>query len=120
MRFIISRSSYTRRYVVKLLYAREMLGSTRERETTLTVLTAIHYLTSSLSMLSNTNCSHRSFLHILRSLPHFNVQFVLTITKPVKLATIRKSSSSYICHGVGPLVDSFRPHVSRNLFKGLP
>ena len=30
------------------------------------------------------------------------------------------SSSSYICHGVGPLVDSFRSHVSRSLFKGLP
>jgi len=30
------------------------------------------------------------------------------------------SSSSYICHGVGPLVDPFRSHVSRSLFKGLP
>jgi hypothetical protein len=29
------------------------------------------------------------------------------------------SSSSYICHGVGPLVDPFRFHVSRSLFKGL-
>jgi hypothetical protein len=27
------------------------------------------------------------------------------------------SSSSYICHGVGPLVDPFRSHVSRRLFK---
>jgi hypothetical protein len=27
------------------------------------------------------------------------------------------SSSSYICHGVGPLVDPFRSHVSRSLFK---
>jgi hypothetical protein len=25
----------------------------------------------------------------------------------------RSSSSSYICHGVGPLVDPFRSHVSR-------
>jgi hypothetical protein len=32
----------------------------------------------------------------------------------------RSSSSSFICHGVGPLVDSFRSHVSRSLFKGLP
>jgi len=32
----------------------------------------------------------------------------------------RLSSSSYICHGVGPLVDPFRSHVSRNLFKGVP
>ena len=30
------------------------------------------------------------------------------------------SSSSYICHGVGPLVDPLRSHVSRSLFKGLP
>ena len=30
------------------------------------------------------------------------------------------SSSSSICHGVGPLVDPFRSHVSRSLFKGLP
>ena len=30
------------------------------------------------------------------------------------------SSSSYICHAVGPLVDPFRSHVSRSLFKGLP
>ena len=30
---------------------------------------------------------------------------------------INKASSSYICHGVGPLVDPFRSHVSRSLFK---
>ena len=30
------------------------------------------------------------------------------------------SSSSYIFHGVGPLVDPFRSHVSSSLFKGLP
>jgi hypothetical protein len=30
------------------------------------------------------------------------------------------SSSSSIFHGVGPLVDPFRSHVSRSLFKGLP
>jgi len=29
-------------------------------------------------------------------------------------------SSSYIFHGVGPLVDPFRSHVSRSFFKGLP
>ena len=33
---------------------------------------------------------------------------------------LSSSSSSYICHGVGPLVDPFRSHVSRSLFKGLP
>ena len=30
------------------------------------------------------------------------------------------SSSSYSCHGVGPLVAPFQSHVSRSLFKGLP
>ena len=30
------------------------------------------------------------------------------------------SSSSYICHAVGPLVDPFRSHVTRSLFKVLP
>jgi hypothetical protein len=30
------------------------------------------------------------------------------------------SSSSYICHGTGPIVDPFRSHESRSLFKGLP
>jgi len=30
-----------------------------------------------------------------------------------------QNSSSYICHGVGPLVDPFRSHVSRSLLKGL-
>jgi hypothetical protein len=30
------------------------------------------------------------------------------------------SSSSYIFHEVGPLIDPFASHVSRSLFKGLP
>jgi len=30
------------------------------------------------------------------------------------------SPSLFICHGVGPLVDPFRSHVSRSLFKDLP
>jgi hypothetical protein len=37
-----------------------------------------------------------------------------------KVQTILSLSSTYICHGVGPLVDPFRSHVSRNLFKVLP
>ena len=35
-------------------------------------------------------------------------------------SSLSSSSSSYICHGVGPLVDPFRSHVSRSLFKVLP
>ena len=37
-----------------------------------------------------------------------------------KVVNMFLSSSSYICHGVRPLVDPFRSHVSRSLFKGLP
>ena len=33
---------------------------------------------------------------------------------------ISSSSSSYVCQGVRPLVDPFRSHVSRSLFRGLP
>jgi hypothetical protein len=33
------------------------------------------------------------------------------------ISSSSSSSSSYICHGVGPLVDQFRSHVSRSLFK---
>jgi hypothetical protein len=38
----------------------------------------------------------------------------------MKVPHLKSSSSSSICHGVGPLVDPFRSHVSRSLFKGLP
>ena len=43
-------------------------------------------------------------------------------TEVVVMVMITKitSSSLHICHGVGPLVDHFRSHVSRSLFKGLP
>ena len=37
-----------------------------------------------------------------------------------KKIKIKISLSSYICHRVGPLVDPFRSHVSRSLFRGLP
>jgi hypothetical protein len=36
------------------------------------------------------------------------------------LVSSSSSSSSSIFHGVGPLVDPFRSHVSRSLIKGLP
>jgi hypothetical protein len=38
----------------------------------------------------------------------------------IMISSSSSSSSSYICHGVGPLVDPFRSHASRSLFKGLP
>jgi len=39
---------------------------------------------------------------------------------PVEKLSSSSSSSSRICHGVGPLVDPFQFHVSGSLFKGLP
>ena len=41
-------------------------------------------------------------------------------TERYKCGCVAVTPSSYICHGVGPLVDPFRSHVSRSLFKGLP
>jgi len=38
----------------------------------------------------------------------------------VSFCTNNSSSSSYNFHGVGPLVDQFRSHVSRSLFRGIP
>jgi len=38
----------------------------------------------------------------------------------LRALNIASLSSSYFCHGVGPLVDAFRSHISRSLFKGLP
>jgi len=35
-------------------------------------------------------------------------------------AQLSSLSSSYIFHGIGPLVDPFRSHESRSLCKGLP
>ena len=69
--------------------------------------------------------------------PHYNQQStktsnlasdsnIISLGAPRLLLQITRSSSSssssssYICHGVGPLVDPFRSHVSRSLFKGLP
>jgi len=40
-------------------------------------------------------------------------------TKIWNLLKYNKLSSSYICHGVGPLVDPYWSHVSRSLFEGL-
>jgi len=40
--------------------------------------------------------------------------------KENSLFTVLSSSSSRVCHGVRPLVDPFRSHVSRSLFRGLP
>jgi hypothetical protein len=42
-----------------------------------------------------------------------------SVDKAIILKSSSSSSSSSIVHGVGPLVDPFRSHVSRSLFKGL-
>ena len=50
----------------------------------------------------------------------------ITVTKHIESwsssSSLSSSSSSLssICHGVGPLVDPFRSHVSKSLFKDLP
>jgi len=57
----------------------------------------------------------------------FTTQTIRARNKKVALVTSlnmifslpSSSSSSYICHGIGPLVDPFRSHVSTSLFKGL-
>jgi hypothetical protein len=51
--------------------------------------------------------------------------FIISFRLSVRMYRLRfrrtgYSSSSYICHGVGPLVHPFRSHASRSLFKGLP
>ena len=75
------------------------------------------------------NVSHSTFIF----LPYFSLPADLKIFLPLRdpypnLIYIFQSSpmwyvassSSYICHGVGPLVDPFRSYVSRSLFIGLP
>ena len=44
----------------------------------------------------------------------------MSMWEVLNLWNFQSSSSSYICHGDEPLVDPFRSHVSRSLFKGLP
>ena len=46
---------------------------------------------------------------------YFKISIIILVT-----CILICSSPSYICHAVGPLVDPFRSHVSRSLFKGLP
>ena len=43
-----------------------------------------------------------------------------TVIPHKQIPSSLSSSSSYICHAVGSLVDPFRSHVSRSLFKVLP
>jgi hypothetical protein len=57
-------------------------------------------------------------------MPHLSIHPAVlwnySLYSSLSLAKSIPSSSSYICHGVGPLVDPFQSHVSRSLFKGLP
>ena len=49
-----------------------------------------------------------------------NARFALTDRFEVYFDHVRMPAHHHICHGVGPLVDPFRSHVFRSLFKGLP
>jgi len=59
------------------------------------------------------------YKQMLRWFPIFQVATTCFSCSPPDLNS-SSSSSSYIFHGDGPLVDPFRSHVSRSLFKGLP
>ena len=54
--------------------------------------------------------------HELTKQPYRSITPILNRT----LYCQHESSSSYVCHGVRPLVDPFRSHVSRCLLRGLP
>ena len=43
-----------------------------------------------------------------------------SVSLPWVIYSPSSSSSSYVCHGVRPLVDTFRSDVSRILLRGLP
>ena len=65
-----------------------------------------------LSMIKPYVTDQNTYVIMTRRKINFSVSFNLRRSSS-------SSSSSYICHGVGPLVDPFRSHVSRSLFKGL-
>ena len=73
------------------------------------------------------NCSLSLSLSLSLTHTHRNTCVFLLLTKYIlpnvnilKAVSVSSSSSLSICHAVGPLVDPFRSHVSRSLFKGLP
>ena len=57
--------------------------------------------------------------HLWKSKQRKTFQQINFFYIPYTHQNARHLSSSYTCHGVGPLVDPFRSHVSRSLFKGL-
>ena len=60
-----------------------------------------------------------SYVHCLVSTTHVTAHTPPQLRTEAKFSSSSSSSSSSICHGVGPLVDPFRSHVPRSLFKGL-
>jgi hypothetical protein len=74
-------------------------------------------------------CEHRLLIWLVPHFPNmyhtlqlFNIVYSVAVIKSVEATSSSSSSlpSSYICHEVRPLVDPFRSHVSRSIFKGLP
>ena len=59
-------------------------------------------------------------IHATYRLTRFMTHQVKRTHAVPKVKVKSSSSSSNICHGDGPLVDPFRSHASRSLFKGLP
>ena len=64
--------------------------------------------------------AHLDFINILILMAYLRIFCSVVANNRNSTFEISSSSSSYIYHGVGPLVDPFRSHVSRSLFKVLP
>jgi len=56
----------------------------------------------------------------LQTFRNYALQYLHGFSVPLRIPKSSSSSSSYICHGDGPLVDPFLFHVTGSHFKGLP
>ena len=76
------------------------------------------------------SCRAFSYNEYTQQQMHLQIKLVTIIKTPtyfgIKIPfagsykTSSSLSSSYVCHGFGPLVDPFGAHVSRSLLKGPP
>jgi hypothetical protein len=64
------------------------------------------------------NCINNISVIVYSNFYEFYI-IALKMTQLGRNTSSLSSSSSYICHRVGPLVELFRSHVSVSLFKGL-
>ena len=85
------------------------------------------YLTSQPSMLVTHLAIHTQTYHTSPHTPMRKQARETELLAPCALNNAQyiynnnnNNNNNNICHGVDPLVDPFRSHVSRSLFKGLP